>query len=219
MKPLRLLSLLLSLSILSACGGGDGDENPAPTQPVVIVAFGDSLTEGSVFVTPGQRWVDKMARQIQADGVDAKASITVINQGVGGETAIRALARLPGVLATHRPTHIFLAHGTNDIWWDCPGCFARTQQALQQMVDLAKASGAKVILTDITFRLRGEAQAQAFSAMYTQTAQATNSTYLPIVADVPFNSINYHADLLHLKDAAQEAMKSNAIRALYPTLR
>ena len=219
MKPLRWCFLLLSMSLLSACGGGSSDDNPKPAQPLVIVAYGDSLTHGGIYVTPGQRWVEKMARQIQADGIDSKAPITVVNQSISGETATQALARLPSVLAAHRPTHIFLAHGTNDIWWDCPGCFDRTQQNLLQMANLAKAAGAKVIMTDFTFKIRGEAAAQAFSAMYTQVAQATKSAYLPIVAGIPLDDANYHPERVHLRDAAQEALKNNAVKVLYASLK
>lgn len=224
MKKLRrfvLLSGIGFLTALSACGGGSSDSASAskPTTPKVIVAYGDSLTHGGAYVTPDQLWVRKMATQIQADGIDSKASVTVVNQSISGETTTQALARLPGVLAAQRPTHIFLAHGTNDIWWECPGCYARTQQNLQQMANLATAAGAKVIMTDFTFKIRGDAEAQAFSAMYSQVAKASNGTYLQIVAGIPLDGTNYHPELVHLRDVAQEALKNNAVRALYATLK
>jgi lysophospholipase L1-like esterase len=218
LNPLRIFFLLLSLAFLTACGGGS-DGKPQPTQPIVVVAYGDSLTHGGIYVTPGNRWVEKMAAQIQADGIDAKTSVTVVNQSISGETATQALARLPSVLASQRPTHIFLAHGTNDIWWDCPGCYDRTQQNLLQMANLAKAAGAKVIMTDFTFKIRGDAAALAFSNMYTQVAQATNSSYLQIIAGIPLDDANYHPERVHLRDAAQEALKNNAVKALYATLK
>ena len=217
MKIAKHLLLALTFAVLSACGGGSSD--PAPTQPAVVVVFGDSLTEGGAYVTPGNRWVEKLGAQIKADGLDAKAPISVSNLGRSGETSTQALSRLPGILAARKPTHIILAHGTNDIWWDCPGCYDRTQDNLLQMANLAKAAGAKVIMGDFTFKIRGDAAAQSFSAMYTNVASATGSAYVQLINGIPFDSVNYHADRVHLTDAAQDAIEGNAAKALYAILK
>lgn len=212
------LHLLMAAAVLTACGGGTSSASK-PTQAAMVAVLGDSLTNSGFYVTPGVGWVEKLAAQVKADGMDAQAAITVVNQGISGETTTQALARLPSVLATYKPTHVFLGHGTNDIWWECAGCFDRTQANLLAMAKLSIANGAKVTMTDFTFKIRGDAQAQAYSAMHANVARATNSTYLQIIEGVPFDTTHYHPELVHLKDAAQEALKNNAVRALYPQLK
>lgn len=218
-RRISLLLKILTLSttvLLSACGGGDDDTGPkVASKPQVVVAFGDSLTSEEFFITPGAGWVNLLKQRITADGVDAQHPVSVINEGRGGETTVQALSRLPGILATYKPTHILLAHGTNDILWYCPGCFAQTQANLKAMADTAKAAGVKVIFTDITLRIRGQAEADAYSAMVNSAAAASGSEYTNLVADVAFDNVNYHPDKLHLTDAAQPAMSEAAARALY----
>ena len=210
-------SLLFAAASLTACGGGS--DSSIPTQPATVVAYGDSLTNSGYYVTPGSGWVEKLAAQISADGMNSKASITVINQGLSGETTTQALARLPSVLAAYKPTHIFLGHGTNDIWWECPGCYARAQGNLMAMANLATAAGAQVLMADFTFKIRGDADAKAYSAMYTNVAAATNGTYVQMVAGLPYDLTNYHPDMVHFTDAAQDTLKNNAVKALYPKLK
>jgi acyl-CoA thioesterase I len=219
MKLLQHAFLVLMVGLLSACGGGSDDEGGVATTPAVVVAFGDSLTANNgSYVTPGVHWVEKLKARISADGINAKVSVTVVNEGRNGETTSQALARLPSVLSAHRPTHIFLAHGTNDIWWECPGCFARAQGNLQQMAELAKAAGAKVIMTDMNFKTNGAAQAQAYTAMFTGAAAATGTTYVDMAAGLPYDLSAYYPDGVHFTDGAQDTLMNNAARALFPLL-
>jgi acyl-CoA thioesterase I len=199
---------------LTACGGGGGSNFAAATKPQVIVAFGDSLLAEGVFVTPGNIWVTRLQEQIAKDGINSKQPVTVINAGLPGETTSEALQRLPGILEAYHPTHIFLEHGTNDIW-QCPSCINTTQRNLQIMAEQSIAAGAKVIMTDITFRLDGEPIAANYTSMFTTIAALTGSAYVNLVSGVEQGDVNYHPDGVHLKDAAQVAMKDNATQVLY----
>lgn len=210
----KFASVLLSLSclVLSACGGG----SPGPA---VIVAFGDSLTENKgQFVTPSEHWTVKLKEQITASGVDANRSVTVVNEGIGGENSDDALLRLPGVLATYKPTHIILTHGTNDIPPFCCGYFAQPQANLEAMAALAKAAGVKVIMGEFTLKVYGSDIQAGYTNMYVQAAKNSKSTYVNLVKDIPYDGSNYQDDGVHFKDAAQEAIKSNLVSALFPLL-
>lgn len=217
MKSIKFFCSILLFSMLSACGGGDDEDvGPKPSsKPLVIVAFGDSLTSEDIFITPGSGWVNLLRQRLAADGVNAKHPVTVINEGRGGETTPQALSRISTVLATHKPTHIVLTHGTNDIWWDCPGCFASTQANLIAMGNAAKAAGAKVVYGDMTLRLRGEAEATAYTAMVRNAAASTGSEYVHMVANVAFDNVNYYPDKVHFTNAAQPAMAEAVARTLY----
>ena len=214
----RLISITLAALLVAACGGSGGgasEEPKASTTPMVIVTFGDSLTSEDIFITPGSGWVNLLRQRLAADGVDSQQPVTVFNEGRGGETTSQALSRISTVLTTYKPTHIVLAHGTNDIWWDCPGCFAQTRANLAAMANAAKAAGAKVVFADITLRLRSETEAAAYTAMVQGAAADTGSEYAHMVANVPFDNTNYYPDKVHLTDAAQPALTEAVARALY----
>lgn len=215
MKKLSTLFVSLSMLLLAACGGGSDSSKPA-----VVVMFGDSLTnDGGQWVNPGELWVEKLKAQVTADGIDAKRSVTIVNEGLGGEDSQAALDRLPGVLATHKPTHIFLMHGTNDIPPFCPECAeVITRPYLEAMAKLAQDAGAKVIFGEFTLKAYGGETAQAYSAAYQKAASNTKSTYVNMSNGVPYDGNYYHFDGVHFTDSAQVLIKNNAASALFPML-
>lgn len=213
-KVLVFAVALMSLS-LTACGGGS-----ASPEPAVVVAFGDSLTaNNAMFVTPSVHWVELLKAQIKANGLDAKRSVTVINEGIGGEDSTAALARLPAVLVNDKPTHIILTHGTNDLppyCLDCPA--AITQVNLEAMAELAKKAGVKVIMGEFTLRAYGTPMAQAYTKAYQAAALNSKTTYANLVQGIPFDGNYYQPDGIHFTDAAQDALKNNVAAALFPML-
>lgn len=213
MTKLRYLLLTLCITLLTGCGGGG-------SEPAVVVIFGDSLTDNNGrFVTPSEHWVEKLKAQIVADGLDAPASISVVNEGFAGENSQDALDRLPGVLANYKPTHIILTHGTNDISPTCPQCAdVITRPYLEAMAALSKEAGARVIMGEFTLRAYGSEVAQAYTNAYQNAAQNSGSTYVNMVAGIPFDLSNYNFDGIHFADGAQEALKNNIAAALFPML-
>lgn len=214
----KLSTLLVSLSVLllSACGGGSDTKGPA-----VIVAYGDSLTANDArWVTPSEHWVERLKSAVTAEGLTAERPITIVNEGLGGENSIDALDRLPGVLATHKPTHIILMYGTNDIPPFCPECPNDiTRPYLEAMAKLAQEAGAEVIMGEFTLKAYGGEIAQAYTAAYQAAASNSKSTYVNLVNGIPYDGVNYEFDGIHFTDAAQEAIKNNVAGALFPKLR
>lgn len=213
MKKFATFLASLSFLLLTACGGGDSPSN------AVIVAFGDSLTENNgQFTSTSEHWTEKLKTQITVSGLDAGRTVTVINEGIGGENTTDALKRLPGVLATYKPTHIILTHGTNDIPPFCCGFFAEPQANLEAMAKLAQASGVKVIMGEFTLKLYGSDIAAGYTDMVTKAARNSSSTYVNLVAGIAYDASNYNADGLHFNNGSQEAIKSNLVNALFPLL-
>jgi len=124
--------LLLVLLLAAACGG-DKKEAALPAGSKVL-ALGDSLTAPHG-VKPGEDWPTLLGQ---------KTGWVVINAGVSGDTSAGALARLPALLDEHQPQLVLVSLGGNDMLRKLPQ--AQTVANLGQMLDLAKASGAKTVL-------------------------------------------------------------------------
>jgi acyl-CoA thioesterase-1 len=80
-------------------------------QPVRVLAFGDSLTQG-YGVPPGMEFPARLERTLKARGLD----VTVINAGVSGETSAGGLARIDWLLGdgTNGPDAAIVELGAND---------------------------------------------------------------------------------------------------------
>lgn len=130
----RLGTLLLS-ALLYGC---DATPRLAPLpSDARILAFGDSLTFGTG-ATPGASYPAVLQTQL---------GITVINAGVPGETSARGVQRMPALLQQHQPDLVILCHGGNDILQRLD--LAQTERNLQQMIALAHAHHAQVVLIGV----------------------------------------------------------------------
>ncbi len=102
-----------------------------------ILAFGDSLTEGRG-VNPAQSYPSVLA---------SLSGHPVINGGVSGELSRAGRARLPGLLAEHRPALVILLEGGNDI---LRGSGEEALKAnLAAMIEAVQGSGAQVLLVAV----------------------------------------------------------------------
>ncbi len=100
-----LPSLLLALAVAVPLAGA------APGQELVLLAFGDSITEGyGDTSSQGGGYPTRLERWLRQRGYDA----FVENHGVGGETTSSGLSRIDSVLAGGGD-YLLLMEGTNDI--------------------------------------------------------------------------------------------------------
>ncbi|MDQ3227772.1 MAG: SGNH/GDSL hydrolase family protein [Chloroflexota bacterium] len=112
------------------------------SQPTgVVVAFGDSITDGAFStLDANRRWPDVLAERLAAD--PPGRAMTVLNQGISGNRLLHdeagelglafgqnALARLDrDVLSQPGVTHLIVLEGINDI--GLPAAFAASEQAV-----------------------------------------------------------------------------------------
>ena len=116
-----------------------------------IVAFGDSITDGSCATMGGRdRWEDVLyTRLLDTAGT---ARLGMVNAGIGGNTAIRvppvgstpAVERMDrDVLSLAGITHLIVFIGTNDLRRDATA--EQTIAGLDEIIGRAKARGLKVL--------------------------------------------------------------------------
>jgi len=71
-----------------------------------LVTLGDSLTEG-YDIDKSKRWT-KLLHQ--------KHNFEIINSGISGDTTSGMLSRFSKDALAHKPSHLFIMGGTNDLW-------------------------------------------------------------------------------------------------------
>jgi lysophospholipase L1-like esterase len=131
----------------------------SPSATGSIVAFGDSITDGTCStIDAHDRWEDLVAVRLalDADGRgNTGAHKSVVNEGIGGNTITRenlqpppdsppGLERFERDVLTHSGvTHVILFMGTNDIRRGAPA--AQVIAGMQDLARRAKARGLKTI--------------------------------------------------------------------------
>lgn len=198
---LRVGLLIVLLLWVTACGGATATptSTPAPVATVaptpvsagVVVAMGDSLTEG-LGVNMEDAYPAQLERKLQANGY----AYTVINAGVSGETTSGALARADWVL-TLKPKLIILATGGNDSLRAIDP--ALTEENIRKLVQTFQAAGVPVVLAGMqTVQNLGEEYTNAFRAIYPAVAEEYHLTLIPfflegVAGDPKLNQ----ADFIH----------------------
>lgn len=134
------LAFLIQLA-LAGCGGGSatGSQSGSGTpsnfdfgsnDPLLVVAFGDSITEG----TGGASYPSILRSMLR--GLDANWRVN--NRGLGGERVEQGARRLPGALGTDRPGFVLIMEGTNNASVADDPAFIVAN--LQQMVQTARGN-------------------------------------------------------------------------------
>ena len=83
---------------------------PAMAEPLRILAFGDSLTEG-YGLPPGDGLVPQLQKWLTARGHD----VQILNGGLSGDTAAGGRVRIGYSLARNRPDAVIVELGANDL--------------------------------------------------------------------------------------------------------
>jgi lysophospholipase L1-like esterase len=136
----------------------------APKQTGAIVAFGDSLTDGTNSTADvNARWPDELARRIMAQPGNQKMG--VLNEGMAGGRLLHdslganALARFDrDVLSQTGVTHVIVQLGNNDIGVGWAGGLNPAEavsadqiiQGQQQLIERAHEKGLKIFGCTLT---------------------------------------------------------------------
>jgi lysophospholipase L1-like esterase len=116
----------------------------ADGEPVVIVAFGSSSTQGWGSTAPEFTYPNRLAAQLKRQY--PSADITVVNQGKGGEDAPEMMKRLQTAVLDRNPDLVIWQVGTNAVLRNLDP--VETARLVQEGVARIQAAGSDVVLVD-----------------------------------------------------------------------
>ncbi|WLG97408.1 arylesterase [Pseudomonas sp. R3-56] len=178
-----------------------------------VLIVGDSISAAFGLDTR-QGWVSLLEQRLKAEGFDDK----VVNASISGDTSAGGLARLPTLLAAHKPELVVLELGGNDGLRGQPP--TQLQQNLAAMIDSSRASGAKVLLLGMQLPPNyGRRYTEAFSKVYSTLAEEKKVPLVPFfLKDVGGVQGMMQGDGLHPSVAAQGKLLENVWPTLKPLL-
>lgn len=132
---LLLVFCLLCAGLLSGCS--ESKQQIVLNQHSVILAFGDSLTQG-VGATKEQSYPSALQRML---------GLRVVNRGVSGETSAEGLVRLEQSLSILRPDLVILCFGGNDMLQNLSE--EQLRKNLSKMIEMAQRYKAQVLLVGV----------------------------------------------------------------------
>jgi lysophospholipase L1-like esterase len=133
----------------------------AAGEPVVIIAFGSSSTQGYGSSSPEFTYPNRLAAQLHRKY--PSADITVINRGRGGEDAPEMMKRLQTEVIDAHPDMVIWQVGTNAILRNLDP--DATTQMVQDGVARIQAAGADVVLVDPQYSPQVNEHQEAASKM------------------------------------------------------
>lgn len=178
-----------------------------------LLVLGDSISAAFGLDTR-QGWVSLLEQRLEAEGFDYQ----VVNASVSGDTSAGGLARLPTLLAEHRPQLVIVELGGNDGLRGQPP--AQLQQNLAAMIEQSQKAGAKVLILGMQLPPNYGARYNAlFSQVYADVAGAAQvpllGFFLDGVGGVP---ALMQGDGIHPNAAAQPRLLDNLWPQLKPLL-
>lgn len=196
---------LFVLLVLGLAGFSAGAETPA------ILVFGDSISAGYGLAHVETGWVEMLRTKLKSEGYGYQ----VVNASVSGETTAGGVARLPRALSLHHPQIVVIELGGNDGLRALPIAQMRTN--LMQMVDLATASGAKVLLLGMRIPPNyGPEYTEQFRSTFTAIAQQDKVPVVPFLLEgIALTPELVQGDGIHPNEQGQPILLAN----VWPTLR
>jgi acyl-CoA thioesterase-1 len=142
----------------------------------VVVAFGDSLTEGYQ-VDPKVNYPSRLQRALDSKGYKYR----VVNAGISGDTTAGGLNRVQAVI-DQKPQIVILELGANDGMRGLP--LDKMKANLQGVIDRLKAAQIKVVLAGIQIPPNlGPEYTQTFQQIYPDLAKANQIPLIPFFLD------------------------------------
>ena len=178
-----------------------------------VLIVGDSISAAFGLDTR-LGWVTLLEQRMKQEGFTDK----VVNASISGDTSAGGQARLPALLAEHKPELVILELGGNDgLRGQQP---TQLQQNLASMIDRSRDAGAKVLLLGMQIPPNyGPRYTNAFKAVYSNLAEEKKIPLVPFflegVGGIPELM---QADGLHPAAVAQQKLLENVWPTLKPLL-
>lgn len=182
--------------------------------PTVLV-FGDSLSAG-YGIDVDQSWTSLLQSRLHAQGYEHR----VVNASISGETTEGGKTRMPAALENFDPDVVVLELGANDGLRGFPPQVMKDN--LQAMIEMSRASGAKVVLLGIRIPTNyGPRYTRAFESVFRELAAEQDVLWIEFFLDgIVLDDELMQADGIHPNARAQSFLLDNAwpvIRAALET--
>jgi len=209
LAALATLAALAALALACASAPVRAGESPS-----TLLVVGDSIS-AAYGLPPGTGWVDLLSARITAQ----KLSYRVVNASISGDTTAGGRARLPVLLATHKPAIVVIELGGNDALRG--GNLASTRDNLAAMVAAVQKANAKPLIIGMKIPPNyGAAYVREFDALY---ASVAGEAKVPLVSfffeGFGERSDLFQADRIHPTSAAQPLLLDNVWPVLLPLLK
>ena len=182
---------------------------PVAAAPRTVLVVGDSLS-AAFGMELREGWVALLAARLDQQ----QPRYRVVNASVSGDTTANGLARLPRLLAEHRPAIVIIELGGND------GLRGLAPEQMKKnigtMIAKSKVQGAKVLLLGVELPPNyGPKYNERFQRVYKDLAAENRVPLVPSVMDGVGTKVELmQADRIHPNAAAQEKMLDNVWPAL-----
>jgi lysophospholipase L1-like esterase len=157
-----------------------------PPKGRVIVALGDSLTEGVGATSKATGYIGILEERLL---------ITITNKGVRGDTTEDALKRLDRDVLSENPDIVIILLGGNDYLKKIPE--QQTFENLHTIITRIQEKGAVVILLGVRGGLVGDKFADDFEKL----AEETGSLFVPNILEDIIGNPKLMSDAIHPNDS------------------
>ena len=178
-----------------------------------LLVLGDSLSAAH-HIAAESGWVALLAQRLKT----ATPPHAVLNASISGETSAGGLARLPDLLARHKPDIVIVELGANDGLRGLP--LEQISANLDRIVSTCRDAGAKVVLLGIELPINyGPQYRTGLREMYRDIARKFNVSLVPFLLDgVADDAKLMQDDGLHPLAAGEPRVLENVWPALLPAL-
>jgi acyl-CoA thioesterase-1 len=176
----------------------------AHSAPKTVLVLGDSLS-AEYGLSRGSGWVALLEQKLKAEKIDA----TIVNASISGETTSGGRARLPALLAQHKPALVVIELGANDGLRGLP--VAAAEANLRAMVELSRKDHAQVLLVGMRMPPNyGRDYTERFFGMYKTVATQLKAPLVPFMLEgVAEKPALFQADRLHPTAQAHPVILAN----------
>jgi len=197
-----LLAVLLAFPPLALAA-------PAP----IVLVVGDSISAG-YGLAAGEVWVSLLERRLASEGYPHR----VVNASISGDTTAGGRARLPALVAEHKPAVVVIELGGNDALRGQP--LAGTRQNLEAMVATAQKAGAKVLLVGLRIPPNyGAMYVREFDKLFAGVAKDRRVALVPYIFEGFGEDLSmFQSDMIHPTAQAQQRILDTIWPALKPLL-